>query len=197
MRPPIEEFIPHPDIRERHETIVQAPAATVMEAARTFDMRTAPLVRAIFWMRAKILRSRVAAEPIDARPFLEQMLSIGWGKLAEVEERYIVVGAATRPWVADVAFAPIPADQFRDYAEPERVKIAWTLEAERLGPETSRFATETRAVATDAVAREKFQRYWRIFGIGIVAIRWLLVPAIRRAAEERWRTTAPRGMLSR
>jgi hypothetical protein len=42
-------------------------------------------------------------------------------------------------------------------------------------------------VATDAQARKKFLRYWRRFKIGIVTIWRLLLPAIRREAERRWR----------
>ena len=35
----------------------------------------------------------------------------------------------------------------------------------------------------DDAARAKFRRYWRVFGIGILLIRWLVLPAIRREAE--------------
>jgi hypothetical protein len=42
-------------------------------------------------------------------------------------------------------------------------------------------------LATDDATRKKFRRYWRFFGIGIVMIRWLLLPALRRAAEQRAR----------
>ncbi len=38
---------------------------------------------------------------------------------------------------------------------------------------------------TDDAARKKFRRYWRVFGMGIVLIRWLLLPALRREAERR------------
>jgi hypothetical protein len=44
---------------------------------------------------------------------------------------------------------PIPPAQFVEYFEPNQVKIIWTLEAELLGEAHCRFATETRAVATD------------------------------------------------
>jgi hypothetical protein len=66
------------------------------------------------------------------------------------------------------------------------VKIAWTLEAEPLEPALTRFSHETRAVATDGEARTKFRQYWRWARFGIVSIRLLLLPAIRRAAERRW-----------
>ena len=65
------------------------------------------------------------------------------------------------------------------------MKIVWTLEAEPLAPTLTRFRTETRAVATDAAAQKRFLRYWRWAGVGIVLIRWLLVPALRREAERR------------
>ena len=66
------------------------------------------------------------------------------------------------------------------------MKIAWTLEAEEIAPDVTRFAQETQAVATDAQARAKFRRYWRWARFGIVGIRLLLLPAVRREAEQRW-----------
>jgi hypothetical protein len=63
----------------------------------------------------------------------------------------------------------------------------WTLESEPLGPERARLATETRAEPTDLASRRKFRRYWRKAGMGIVLIRWLGLPAMRREAERRWR----------
>jgi hypothetical protein len=49
-------------------------------------------------------------------------------------------------------------------------------------------------VATDAEARRRFRRYWRWARFGIVAIRLLILPAIRREAERRW--TAQLGQRS-
>jgi hypothetical protein len=67
------------------------------------------------------------------------------------------------------------------------VKIAWTIETEPAGEALTRLRTETRVEPTDESARRKFRRYWRRFGVGIVAIRWLGLPAIRREAERRHR----------
>ena len=86
---------------------------------------------------------------------------MGWGVLAEEPGRFFVAGAACQPWKADVVFTPIAAGLFASFAEPDRVKIAWTLETEALEPAVTRFATETRAAATDAPARARFRRYWR------------------------------------
>ena len=100
---------------------------------------------------------------------------------------FFFAGAACRPWQAEPGFSPLPADAFAAYAAPDCVKIAWTLEATELGTSLTRFATETRVASTDAESRAKFRRYWRKFGAGIVLIRLVLLPALRKRAEKAWR----------
>lgn len=184
----LDPFIPRPDARERQETTIRAPAGLVLETARDFDLQSVPLVRAIFRLRALAMGAR---EPAGRQPrgLVAELLGLGWERLAEAPGRYFAAGAACQPWRADVVFEPIPAQRFAAHAEPDRVKIAWTLEAEALGPALTRFATETRVVATDDRARKKFRGYWRWIRMGVVAIRWLLLRAVRRRAEHRWRAT--------
>ncbi len=182
---PLDRFIARPDICERFEVIVDAPADVVMQVATEFDLQSVPLVRAIFTLRERLMGARSSAR---RRPqgLMAEMRSLGWGLLAEVPGRLIVGGATCQPWLADVKFTPIAPERFAAYAQPDQVNIVWTLEAEPLGPATTRFAQETRAVATDEAARSKFRRYWRWARFGIVAIRLLLMPAVRRAAQRRW-----------
>jgi hypothetical protein len=165
---------------------VRAPAQLVYQVARDFDLGSLPLVRAIFWLREKFMGAR-PAERAGPTGLYAQMKSIGWGILAEEPGRLLMAGASCQPWKADVTFTPIPAEEFAGYAEPDRMKIAWTIEVEALGPDRTRCTTETRAVATDPAARAKFLRYWRRIVIGVVAIRWLLLRGVRRGAERRWR----------
>ncbi len=177
-------FMPVALVTERHETLVRAPADIVLSVAKTFDMQSVLLIRAIIWMRGKIL----GATPLPVRRpqgLVAETLGMGWGVLAERSGRELVVGAVTQPWQADVKFTAVAPDRFAAFAEPGLVKIAWTLEVDPLGPSLTRFRTETRAVATDGTAQRRFLRYWRWAGIGMVAIRWLLLPALRREAERR------------
>jgi hypothetical protein len=182
----LDTFIPHPDVRRRHEIVIRAPAAVVLEAARNFDVRSLRLVRLIFWLRAKILGSH-EEEILWSQGFVQEMLRLGWGVLAEDRNRWLVAGAVCQPWLADVVFTPIRPGDFAAYAEPDSMKVLWTLETEPLDEACSRFATETRAVGTDAQAQAKFRDYWRRFGGGAMVIRWLFLMAIRRNAERRWR----------
>jgi hypothetical protein len=182
---PLDAFIPAPDVRERHEVPVRAPAALVFETAETFDMQSNGLVRTIFALRGRMLGARRVERPRQG--LLAELQGLGWACLERREGALFVGGAACRPWLADVVFEPVPPERFASWAEPDHVKIAWTLEAQALAPARTRLSSETRAVATDAVARARFLRYWRWARFGIVTIRWLLLPGIRQQAEARWR----------
>lgn len=180
-------FMPRPDLAERHATLVRAPAYLTQEVARGFDLQSIPAVHAILWSRSKLLQSK-APPPARGMSLVALTQSIGWGVLVDQPEAY-VSGAACQPWQADVVFTAIPVEQFAAYAGPDQVKIVWSLEAEAIEPTLTRLCTETRVVATDEQARVKLRRYWRIFGIGIVMIRWLVLPAARRRAERQWRAS--------
>ena len=182
---PLQRFIPHPDVRERFETTIRAPSTLVMDVAGEFDMQSLPAVKLIFTLRERLTRAACTV-PRQPQGILEETRSMGWGLLAEQPGRFVVCGATCQPWLANVVFSAVAPDEFVAYAQPDRVKIAWTLEAAEIGPGLTRFGQETCAVATDPQARIRFRRYWRWARFGIVAIRLLMLPAIRKAAERRW-----------
>jgi hypothetical protein len=181
----LDQFIPKFDVRTRHQITIHAPAEMVFDTARDFDMESIFVIRAIFWLRSLVLGAKMQRAR-RSTGLVTEMLDLGWGRLAEEPNRFFVAGAACQPWQADVAFSPVPPDQFPTFAQGDRVKIAWSLETETLGPALTRFTAETRAVATDDAARTKFRRYWVIFGIGALMIRRLLLAALRQRAERRW-----------
>jgi len=188
--PSLPRFIPNPLIRERYGTRVHAPAGLVFSVAEHFDLMSIALVRAIFRLREIAMHAHHAPVPVD-HAFFAQARSMGWGLLAHHKGREHVMGASTQPWLADVVFEPIPAERFAGYAEPGRVKIAWSVETHPLSPTLTYLATETRAVATDDEARWRFLRYWGRVRAGVLLIRWLVLPRIRREAERRWQSTRP------
>lgn len=191
--PLIEVFAPEAeaDVVERREIEIDAPADRVFDVAEGFDLLSLSTVYAIFWLRARILGARLPGRG-DLEGLVAKTKAMGWGELARRPGRELVMGAAVQPWLPEPVFKPISPERFRGYAEPEHVKIVWTLEAEPLGPARTRFITRTRVQATDEAARKRFRRYWRFAGVGIVLIRRLLLPAIRREAEARtWRHSGP------
>jgi hypothetical protein len=182
----LDQFIPDYDVAERHHIHVAAPAHITFAAACDHDLMGLTIVRAIFKAREVVLGGTrdTVARP---RGLLALTKSIGWGVLAEIPDREIVMGAVTQPWHADVVFCPLPPDEFDGFNEPDYVKIVWTLRADATGPHDSVFRTETRVVTTDATARAKFRWYWARFSSGILLIRWLSLGPTRCDAERRAR----------
>lgn len=181
----VDPFIPVYEVRERHEIRVRAPAGVTFAAARDLDLRRSPLVQAIFALRT--LPSRWRGEPEAERPgrFLAEVLSIGWGLLAEVPDRELVLGAVTAPWEPVVQFRPLPPAEFAAFNEPGYAKIVWTLAAEPLGTSESLFRTETRVRTTDPASRERFRRYWAVFSPGILLIRYEALRLVKNETERR------------
>ena len=150
----LDPFLRAPIAREHFALTVRAPHALVYDVACNFDMRSIWSVRTIFQMRERIMGSSVGVRV--PRGIIEELRGLGWGCLLERPGELFVGGAVCQPWLADVKFRAVPPEHFAGFAEPNMVKIAWTLEASPLGPSLT---------------------------VGIYSIRWLLLPAIRRKAE--------------
>jgi len=184
----LDRFMPVYDVNERHHIDVAAPADVTFAAACEQDLMALPLAGAIFRAREVLLGSEPDAT-IRPRGLLALTKSIGWGVLAEIPGREIVMGAVTQPWRADVVFRSLPPHEFIAFDEPGYVKITWTLRADASGAGKSTFRTETRALATDAAARIKFRRYWAFLSPGIILIRKASLKPLRTEAERRARST--------
>jgi hypothetical protein len=184
----LDRFMAACEVVDRQTVRVGAPADVTFAAAREIDLEESALIRAIFKGRALILGSRPDATE-RPRGLLAWARSLGWGVLAEVEGREIVLGAVTRPWRANVVFRALPAGEFAAFDEPDFVKIAWTLGVEPIGPGDSLACTETRVATTGPTARRKFRWYWALFSPGILAIRHLALQRVKADAERRARRT--------
>jgi hypothetical protein len=186
----LDRFIPVYEVGSRHRVGVSAPAAITFATANAMELLRSPLVRAIIRAREIVLGARADDRP-RPRGLLAEMQALGWGVLAEIPGREIVVGAVTRPWEADVVFRALPPDEFARFDEPGWVKIVWTLRADPAGAAASVFSTETRVIATDPAARARFRWYWSFFSPGMMLIRWASLLPLKREAERRARESGP------
>jgi hypothetical protein len=182
----LDEFMPNFDVFERHQLRVEAPPDATLAAAKEMAFEDSRIVRAIFRARELLLRSSTDG-PAPPKGLLATTLSIGWRVLAEIPNREIVVGAVTKPWEANPVFRPLEPSEFAAFAEPDYVKIAWTLRADATSDGGTVFRTETRAVATDAAARKKFRLYWSFLSPGIILIRSAMLPSLPDSADRKWR----------
>lgn len=179
----LDRFIPSYDIAERHHIAVDAPADVTLVSAEEQELFQFPLVRAIVKLRELALGA-MSGERDQPRGLLAATMELGWGILSDIPGREIILGAVTKPWQASVTFRSLPPDAFAAFSEPGCVKIAWTLRADPTAG-GSVFRTETRAVATDVIARRTFRRYWALVAPGIRLIRWLSLKPLKREAERR------------
>jgi hypothetical protein len=179
----LDRFMPLYDIVERHHIAVAAPAGVTLAAARDVDLFESCVARANFKGRELAMGAPESAPP--AAGLVETVLSLGWGVLAEVPDREIVIGAFTKPWEANVVFHSLPPDAFAPFATPGYVKIVWTLRADPAGDGDSVLRTETRAIATDVDSRARFRNYWALVSPGIALVRRSSLGPIKREAERR------------
>jgi len=182
----LDRFMPIYEVAERHEIRVTAPASIALNAATELNFQRSAIIRAIFKTREFILRSKPEKTSLPPA-LLAQVKALGWGVLAEIPGREVVMGAVTRPWEANVVFRTLPPEEFAAFHEPDYVKIAWTLRADPVTASESTIRTETRVATTDAGARAKFRRYWAFLSPGILLIRRISLKMVKQEAEQRAR----------
>lgn len=194
-------YMPEYEVVDRHQIRVAAPAATTFAAACEMNMSQPAIVRAIFKTRefalscaAAMAKGKLPAwskngkepqEPAQQNKFLAEMKRLGWGVLAEIPGREIVLGAVTQPWVAEPEFRAVPRDAFAAFHDPGYVKIVFTVCAEVVNDSESIARTETRAATTDPISRSKFRRYWSLVSPGVILIRRTLLQSVKAEAELR------------
>ncbi len=183
------------EVVELHQLHVAAPCEITFAAASNLDIQKSAAIRALFKGRECILRSE-PEKTIPPQPLLTWAKALGWGLLAEVPGREVVMGAVTRPWEANVLFRPLPPEEFAAFHEPGYVKIAWTLRADPVTATESVARTETRVTTTDAAARAKFRRYWSFLSPGIVLIRKVALKMVKNEAEARAAAQPTRALKS-
>ncbi len=184
----IDHFLPEYKICERHSVRVDAPAEVTLAAARAISFYDSAIIRSILALRS--IPSRLSGNtvaPLQKRPIMEEVVALGWRKLAEDSGRQVVMGAVTQPWEKEVVFHGLAPEAFVAFQEPGYAKICWTLEVERTGPSSSVFSTETRVRTTDPASREKFRCYWSFLSPGIIIIRREALRLIKKEAERRVR----------
>jgi hypothetical protein len=117
--PLLDQFIPVCEVAERHHIHVAAPAEVTFAAACEQDLMALPVARAIFKAREVLLGSEPdgAAHP---RGLLALTKSLGWGVLAEVPGREVVMGAVTTDSTARAKFR-----RYWSFLSPGIILIRW------------------------------------------------------------------------
>jgi len=90
-------FMPEFEVAERHTIRVTAPADITFEAAAGLDMQHSKTIRGLFRARELMLGAQ-QLEPVLPKSLLPWAEALGWGVLAQIPGREVVLGAVTKPW---------------------------------------------------------------------------------------------------
>ncbi len=178
----IDQFLPKYHFNEFHSTRIHAAPESVYAAARRVTAREIKLFRVLTWIRSPHIgkaRESILTPPADDA-VLDVALRSGFPLLAEAPPREIVFGMVQGRW--RLRRNPTPQD-FKDLNRPGYVKIAMNFHVTPGQDGWSTLTTETRVLGTDARAKRRFGRYWRVIYPGSAIIRVMWLKAIKARAE--------------
>ena len=178
----LDRFLPRFDAVEHHEIRIDAPVAAAWAAARDLDLARSPVVAALLAVRG-IPGLLAGKRTIPRHVGLDAIVSNGFVVLAEDPPHELVLGVVGRFWLPTSGIHRVTADEFEGFDEPGFAKGVWNFTVRADGPDRSVVTTETRVHCTDATARRRFLRYWRLIGPFSALIRILLLRSIARAAR--------------
>jgi hypothetical protein len=97
----------------------------------------------------------------------------------------IALGLVGKFWRPVIIYANVPAERFRDFAEPGYAKTIYALSVRALDERRSLLSGVMRTATTDEEARRWFRRYWT-FGVGSGAHVLVngVIDSAREAAEQ-------------
>ena len=179
----LDDLLPAPHFRERHERRIAAPPAAVWQAVQELRLGDLALSRGL--MAIRLLPARLAGNKEGSRMVDGRLLEDGpVPVLATEPDRAVLAGGVLQPWKIAGGEDPPALDvgALQAFAEPGWVKVGFDLVIEPTGA-GSRLTTETRVTATDPGTRTRFGLYWLFIRVGSGLIRRDMLRAVARRAE--------------
>jgi hypothetical protein len=184
FRTQLDQFMPVYQFNEVHSGRIVAPKDRVYRAIKAVTADEILLFRTLTWIRRL---GHPGAESIlnapEQLPILEVATRTGFLLLAEEPDHEIVLGTAVitpRGWRPKRHITP---EDFKTIREPGFAIATMNFLVQDAGAGVCIVTTETRVHATDASARRRFARYWRVIYPGSALIRRMWLRAVRRRAE--------------
>lgn len=196
----VDDFLPAYDVSDAVATTVAADVATTWDVLMDVDLievgRARPLVGLLGAVRAlpdivsHVLHGELppgAPEKLRLRDTTTLPAGQGaWVLLGERERDEIALGLVGKFWRPVIEYVSVPAERFRDFAEPGYAKTVYALSVRPVDHGRTLLSGVMRTATTDEHARRWFRRYWT-FGVGSGAHVLVngLVDLVRETAEAR------------
>lgn len=192
----IDEQMPAWQRRVLRARVVGAPRSTTYAAIRRVDFFRSPVIalpnraRSGFERRFRPSRGDEASAP--KRFGFDQLLEEDGGfHLLDEEEGELVLGFIGRWWDRGYGRVQWQPEEFASFDRPGYAVGAWGFSVFGYGADTSVLVTDVRVRCTDAEARQKFERYWRVVGPFVTAMGRPVLRLVQGEAERR--TPTPSG----
>jgi hypothetical protein len=174
----LDQLIPTPRLLEIDHIDLAAPPERVWQLVRHGNLARSPLIHALFALRA--VPGRLAGKREQGSLRIDDLRSTaerpGFQLLLDDAPRFFAVGAIGKVWHGDIPFAHVGGvEEYSAFAEPDFVKVAWSIRLAQLGEQDTRLELEVRVDATDDGAWSRFERYFRLIGPGSRFIRRTLL----------------------
>lgn len=185
-------------VRERHVTLIHAPADAVYRALWRADFggllsRTLLAVRVVpallgDWRHAPERFARYRRG--DARLTIQAFLQSGFAQLEAVQNEELVLGLSGRFWTPSGGLTPTSAATFQAGPPIGQAQAAWNFRCDPAVGGATSLSTETRVRVAPGVARSRFLAYWFVVRPFSGLLRLLMLRAVRREAERAHRAGA-------
>jgi hypothetical protein len=179
----IDNYLETPDAVETHRIEIRAEPEDVYRALWQTDFGSSLVIKGLLGLRAlpEVLLGRQRLDRQAARRIdLEAIIRAGFGKLAEEENREVVLGVLGRFWRPTGNLLPFRADAFDGPVPPGLALAVWNFNVRAIDAQTTMLETETRVACGDSTSRRKFRFYWLAVRPFSGWIRLLMLRAVRR-----------------
>lgn len=163
----LDEIEPRWDVRERHQTVVRAPAERTWAELARLPANASQVVRVLMGLRSvpgRLMGRRTDGLDVE-RPLLQVMTGAGrFALLAERAGEEVVLGLAGRFWELAPDLVPLAGrEDYQRFDLPGAARACVNFRVEPIDAHTSRLTTETRVVLFGS-ARWRFRLYWALIG---------------------------------
>lgn len=180
----IDQYLPTYQFQERHQLLVDASPAALLDAASSPEVADDPWARNFIRLREfpdRLMGALGGHSGLrDRDPFGFQSFTL----LGRDEDRELAFGLVGRFWRSDYGSVAIDGpDAFKAFEEIGVAKLVLNFSAEPLGDGCTWLRTETRVFCNDRASMLRFTPYWWVIRPVSGLIRRRLLVRIRDAAR--------------